>query len=616
MINKKYLIMDRDSQAIIYGYQQRPIQRMLDFDFIIKREKPSISAIINPTRKGYHKAFWGSKEILIPMYREISEAVKNHPHADIMINFASFRSAFPTTIEALDTETIRTVIVIAEGIPERQTRIMTQHAKNKNKIIIGPATVGGIAAGAFKIGNTAGMLENIIEAKLYRPGSVGFVSKSGGMSNEMYNIISRNADGIFEGIAIGGDQYPGTTLYDHVLRYQKNPEIKFIVVLGEIGGRDEIDIADAMKKGQITKTLIAWCIGTSAKYLPSGVQFGHAGARAGSEIETAEFKNQKLREAGAIVPDSFDDLGDKIKETYEKLKKKGEIKEIPEYELPKIPIDYSVALKEGLIRKPTEFICTISDDSGEEPLYLGIPISEVIEKEYSLGEIIGLLWFKRKFPKWATNFIELVLKITADHGPAVSGAHNAIVAARAGKDIMSSLASGILTIGPRFGGAIDDAAKYFKMASEQNMKPKEFVEYMKAQGIYIPGIGHRIKSVENPDKRVELLKKYAKENFPNTKHLDYALQVEKITTSKRSNLILNVDGCIGILFLDLLNSIESFSKEEIDEIMEIGYLNAFFVLGRSIGFIGHILDQKRLKSGLYRHPWDDILFYHDQVKEE
>ncbi|MHA1409782.1 MAG: citrate/2-methylcitrate synthase [Candidatus Odinarchaeia archaeon] len=615
MASKDYVLMDRNTQAIIYGYQTRPIQRMLDFDFICKREKPSIAAIINPTRKGYHKAFWGRKEILIPMYRKISEAVKKHPEADVMINYASFRSAYPTTMEALNTETIKTIIIIAEGIPERLTRKMTAYSKKKGKTLIGPATVGGIVAGAFKVGNTAGTLENIIESKLYRPGSVGFVSKSGGMSNEMYNIISRNADGIYEGIAIGGDQYPGTTLLDHILRFEKNPNIKFIVALGEIGGRDELNIAEALKTKKITKPLIIWCIGTSAKFLPSGVQFGHAGARAGSEEETAEYKNKVLREAGAIVPNSFDELGDKIKQVYTELKEKGIIKEPPEYELPKIPIDYSKALKEGLIRKPTNFICTISDDSGEEPLYLGIPISEIIEKNYSIGDIISLLWFKRKLPKWATNFIELVLKITADHGPAVSGAHNAIVAARAGKDIMSSLASGLLTIGPRFGGAIDGAARYFKKAVEEKMTPREFVDYMKAQGIYIPGIGHRVKSVENPDKRVELLKKYAKENFPTTKHLDYALEVEKITTSKRSNLILNVDGCIGILFLDLFESVGVFTKEEIDEIMDIGYLNAFFVLGRSIGFIGHILDQKRLKAGLYRHPWDDILFHLDKPEE-
>lgn len=67
--------------------------------------------------------------------------------------------------------------------------------------------VGGIKPGCFKIGNTGGMLDNILASKLYRPGSVAYVSRSGGMSNELNNIISRTTDGVFEGVAIGGDRW-------------------------------------------------------------------------------------------------------------------------------------------------------------------------------------------------------------------------------------------------------------------------------------------------------------------------------------------------------------------------------------------------------------------------
>ena len=198
--------------------------------------------------------------------------------------------------------------------------------------------------------------------------------------------------------------------------------------------------------------------------------------------------------------------------------------------------------------------------------------------------------------------------ITADHGPAVSGAHNAIVAARAGKDIISSLCSGLLTIGPRFGGAIDGACRYFKDAKNRNIPPEQFVEDLKKRGIPIPGIGHRVKSKRNPDKRVELLKEFAQQNFPATGYLRYALEVETITLQKAENLILNVDGCLAALFLDALTSSNDFTPEEINEVVEIGYGNGLFALARSIGIIGHILDQKRLKEPLYRHPTEDILY--------
>ena len=603
-----YQLFDRKTKSFVYGYQTNAIQRMLDFDYICKRGSPSISAIINPNRKGIHKAFWGSKEILMPMYKTISLAAEAHPEADVMVNFASFRSAFETTMEALDEESIRTVAVIAEGVPERMSRIMGATARQRGKVIIGPATVGGMAAGAFRIGNTAGTIENIIASKLYRPGCVGFVSKSGGMLNEAFNIISRNSNGVYEGIAIGGDRYPGSTMLDHIMRFEANPSIKMIACLGELGGVDEYRIVEALKAKKISKPLVAWVTGTCAPVLPASVQFGHAGAKADTQKETAQAKNQAFREAGAHVPESFDDYGEKVRQVYEMLRSRGGIQEVTEPEVPKIPMDYSRALASGVIRKPATFICTISDDSGDELLYAGKTLTDVLEQKMGLGGVIGLLWFKKELPDYAARFIELVLQIVADHGPAVSGAHNAIVASCAGKDLISSLCSGLLTIGPRFGGAIDDAAREFKRAKEAGLEPEQFVSQMKKMGINIPGIGHRIKSIKNPDKRVLLLIDYARKNFPSTDLLDYALQVEQLTTAKKGNLILNVDGCIGILFLDLMSSCGAFSPEEIDDVVRLGYLNGLFAVGRSIGLIGHILDQKRLEERLYRHPTEDIAY--------
>ncbi len=608
MARPEYILFDRDTKAIFWNLNRNAIQRMLDYDYLVGRS-PSIVAIVAPTQsRKFDKFFYGTEEIMIPIYRSTTEAAEAHPEADVLVNFASFRTAYDVTREALNIPTIRTIAITAEGIPERLARDMAARAKQEGKWIIGPATVGGIAAGAFRIGNAGGTLENIVKSKLHRPGSCGLVTRSGGLFNELSNIIARNADGIVEGIAIGGDRFPGSDFLDHLLRFQKNPAVKYMIMLGEVGGELEYRVVEALEKGLITKPLIAWCIGTIAKHFGGEVQFGHAGAKAGADRETADAKNRALREAGALVPDSFNDIPELIRSVYEDLKAKGEIGEIEEPEVPPIPEDYDKARKAGKVRRPTHFICTISDDRGEEATYCGVPISEVVEKGYSIADVIGLLWFKRKFPKWASDFIDMVIKIVADHGPAVSGAHNAKVTARAGKDLISSLVTGLLTIGPRFGGAIDGAAKYFKMAKEKGIDPFEFVEYMKkVKKKPIPGIGHRIKSTKNPDKRVELLKNYAKENFPSTELLDYALEVEKVTTAKKENLILNVDGTIGVLLVDMFRSL-GFSEAEIDELIEAGAFNAFFVLGRSIGFIGHILDEKRLAMPLYRHPWDDILY--------
>ena len=247
----------------------------------------------------------------------------------------------------------------------------------------------------------------------------------------------------------------------------------------------------------------------------------------------------------------------------------GEIVEKPEIEPPQMPMDYEWAMKLGMIRKPASFVSTISDERGEELLYAGVPISKAFEEEIGVGGVVSLLWFKRRLPSYATRFIEMVLMVTADHGPAVSGAHNTIVAARAGKDLVSSLASGMLTVGPRFGGALDEAATTFSKACDAGTPPAKFVSEMRAKNKLIMGIGHRIKSIHNPDKRVEIIKEFAIKHFPNTHVLNYAMDVEKVTTKKKPNLILNVDGAIAAAFVDLLRSCGAFTKEEADENIEV-----------------------------------------------
>ena len=596
-------LFTKDTQAIFWNNNKTAIQRMLDYDYTIKRETPSVAAIVAPTSNNkFEKFFWGADEIMVPLYKSTAEAKAAQPQADVLLNFASFRTAYDVTMEALNLGGFKTIMITAEGIPERLARGMNEFAREQNVTVIGPATVGAIAPGAFKIANIGGTIDNIINSKLHRAGSCGLVTRSGGLFNELSNIIAINADGIAEGVAIGGDRFVGSVFIDNLLRMEENPEVKYMILLGEVGGTEEYKVIEAVKDGRIKKPIIAWCIGTIAKYYDSGVQFGHAGASANAESETAEYKNRAMAEAGIHVPTTFNDLPAKIKEVFESLN----LDPIPEPEINTVP----------KVRRSKQFICTISDDRGEEATYAGFPISSVATPDTGkgIGDVVSLLWFKKQYPKWATDFIETVMKTVADHGPAVSGAHNAKVTARAGKTVVESLVTGLLTIGPRFGGAIDGAAKYFKYADDNDLDPKAFLKYMKGQGVPIPGIGHRIKSLKNPDLRVKGLMDYAAEYFPATPLLDYARTVEALTTSKKENLILNVDGTIGILMVDMWRAL-GYPEEEIDEFIESGTLNAFFIVGRSIGFIGHILDEKRLAMPMYRHPMDDILYDVQKAEE-
>jgi len=560
-------LFTKDTQAIFWNNNKTAIQRMLDYDYTIKRETPSVAAIVAPTSGNkFDKFFFGPDEVMIPLYKTTADAKAAQPQADVLLNFASFRTAYDVTMEALNIGGFSSIMITAEGIPERLARGMNEFAREQNVTVIGPATVGAIAPGAFKIANIGGTIDNIINSKLHRAGSCGLVTRSGGLFNELSNIISINADGIAEGVAIGGDRFVGSVFIDNLLRMEENPEVKYMILLGEVGGTEEYKVIEAVKSGKIKKPIIAWCIGTIAKYYDSGVQFGHAGASANAESETAEYKNKAMAEVGIHVPASFNDLPEMINKVFTDLN----LAAIPEPEMNTVP----------KVRRSKEFICTISDDRGEECTYAGFPISSVATPDTGkgIGDVISLLWFKKQYPKWATEFIETVIKTVADHGPAVSGAHNAKVTARAGKS-----------------------------ADDNGLDPKGFLKYMKGEGVPIPGIGHRIKSLKNPDLRVTGLMNFAEEHFPSTPLLDYARTVEALTTSKKENLILNVDGTIGILMVDMWRALD-YSEDEINEFIESGTLNAFFIVGRSIGFIGHVLDEKRLAMPMYRHPMDDILY--------
>ena len=130
-------------------------------------------------------------------------------------------------------------------------------------------------------------MDQFTSLKLYRPGSIGIVTKSGGLSSELMNIVSRCTDGCYKCYALGGDRYPCTTFIDIVTEYQNDPECKIIVLIGEIGGGDEYLVAEAIESGKVTKPVIAWCIGTCSNMFSSDIQFGHAGAHASSVFETA-----------------------------------------------------------------------------------------------------------------------------------------------------------------------------------------------------------------------------------------------------------------------------------------------------------------------------------------
>ena len=586
------ILATKDTHVVIQGGVAgvNAARRMAEFRYMIKQPL-NVSAFVYPPDAGKtHEVVCGNQLIVIPIYKSIAEATKNHQDINTSLVYVGADRAYASAKEALDDSHIQTVSMITEGLPEKDSKLLGKHARSLKKTFNGPSSIGVMSAGECRLGVIGGAFDNLIACKLYRPGSFGVVTKSGGLSNEIIWICSQFADGITTAIGIGGDSYPGTDYVSYLEMFENDPQTKAVVIVGEMGGDLEERAAEWYGAKKRRVKLLAVVSGFCQENLPKGMKFGHAGAKEGLKGEgSARTKSEVLKKSGANVPDTFGALGPAIKATYEELLKSGEIKPIPELteaEKPALPRSVEQGMKDGDILVAPLIKSTISDDRGDEPYYQGYPASELINKGYDITHVIGLLWDGRLVSKQEAEIMRRILILSADHGPCVSGALTTIIAACAGIGLSQAVAAGLIMIGPRFGGAVTDAGRYFKYAIDNKMAVDEFLAHMKKNVGPVPGIGHRVKSLRNPDKRVKELVGYVKSlNIP-TPHLDFALEVEKITAAKKDNLILNVDGTMAAVLVDLKFPVDS--------------LNGFFILARTIGLIGHWTDQKRQGSRLIR----------------
>ncbi|MBI3604792.1 MAG: ATP citrate lyase [Nitrospirae bacterium] len=601
------ILANKNTRVVIQGGPAgvNAAKKMAEFCQLNKLPLNVLAFVFPPDTGKTYEIPYGSELISVPVYRTLGEAVKNHSGINTSLIYVGPDRAYNAAMEALKEPGIQLISMITEGVPEKDAKLLTKEAKKLGKVFNGPSAIGIISAGECRLGVIGGAYDNLILSKLYHSGSFGVLTKSGGLSNEIIWIVSQFADGITTAVGIGGDAYPGSDFVTYLEMFEKDPKTKVVIIVGEMGGDLEEKAAEwfGAKKRRIQ--LMAVISGFCQETLPKGMKFGHAGAKEGLHGEgSARHKAELLRKAGAIVPATFGALGPEIKQVYEELLSRGEVKPaltIDVQTLPKLPKTVQQALKDGEVMVEPLFKSTISDDRGDEPLYEGYAASELINKGYQIPHVIGLLWNKKLITKNEAEVIKRIIMLSADHGPCVSGAMGTIVAACAGIPMAQSVAAGMLMIGPRFGGAVTDAGKWFKYAVEKKLSVDEFLTYMKTNVGPVPGIGHRVKSLRTPDKRVKELVGYVKSLSISTPCLDFALEVEKVTTVKKDTLILNVDGAMAAILVDLGFPVDS--------------LNGFFILSRTIGMIGHWVDQKRQGSRLIR-LFDYLVNYATPKKRE
>lgn len=226
----------------------------------------------------------------VPVYDTVREAVKQ-AEANATVIFVPPPLAAEAILEAIDAK-IGLIICITEGIPVRDMMRVNVKLRQSSSRLVGPNCPGLLTPGIGKMG--------IMPGYIATPGRVGVVSKSGTLTYEVVNALTEAGMGQTTCVGIGGDPIIGTSFVDVLEMFENDPETEMVAMLGEIGGRAEIDAAEYIAK-HMTKPVAAFIAGRSA---PPNTRMGHAGAIVDGNEGSAEQKIEALRQAGVRVADN------------------------------------------------------------------------------------------------------------------------------------------------------------------------------------------------------------------------------------------------------------------------------------------------------------------------
>ena len=233
----------------------------------------------------------------IPVYDTVEEALEKHP-ANALIIFVPALFAADATMEALHNG-IKTIVIITEHIPIKDSITIMTHAKQADTIIIGPNTPGIITSSESKLG--------IMPNHIFQRGNIGIVSRSGTLTYEIAASLTRRRLGQSTCLGLGGDPITGLNFIDALKLFREDKQTKAVVLIGEIGGNLEELAAGYIVKENYPKPVVAFIAGRSA---PPGKRMGHAGAIVMGKSGTAESKIASFKNAEVEVAEKPSDIAE------------------------------------------------------------------------------------------------------------------------------------------------------------------------------------------------------------------------------------------------------------------------------------------------------------------
>jgi succinyl-CoA synthetase alpha subunit len=230
----------------------------------------------------------------VPVFNTVEDAVRE-TGANASVIYVPARFSVDAIYEAVDNG-IEVVVCITEGVPVNDMVPVYHHVKQKGAVLIGPNCPGVTSPGQAKVG--------IIPGFIHEPGRVGVVSRSGTLTYEVVDALTKAGLGQSTVVGIGGDPIIGTSFTDVLEMFQNDPDTDAIVMIGEIGGDDE-ERAAAFIKENVTKPMAGFIAGRTA---PEGKRMGHAGAIISGGAGTAQGKIEALEAAGVAVASRMSEI--------------------------------------------------------------------------------------------------------------------------------------------------------------------------------------------------------------------------------------------------------------------------------------------------------------------
>jgi succinyl-CoA synthetase alpha subunit len=280
------ILVDENTRVIVQGITGSEgafhTQQMLSYGTVV-------TAGVTPGKGG-------QKVEGVPVFNTIAEAVEKEG-VNVSCIFVPPFAAADAIMEGAS-EGLEVIVCITEGIPTLDMVKVAAFLEGKKTVLIGPNCPGIISPGKTKVG--------IMPGHIHKPGHIGVLSRSGTLTYEVVDQLTRIGLGQSTCIGIGGDPIIGTSFTDHLRRFKEDPETKGVILIGEIGGSTEEEAAEYIQR-EFEKPVIAFVAGQTA---PPGRRMGHAGAIISGGMGKAEDKISALKSAGIVVVRNLGKLGD------------------------------------------------------------------------------------------------------------------------------------------------------------------------------------------------------------------------------------------------------------------------------------------------------------------